>query len=254
MNKNTLISAIQVYVKDFNGQQVKALYEKDLGFTDVFTEEDNYMDFFKSDTYLERHIEGNEEEIRKKLVNLHIEVSDNQEDDEIRIIVAKLKTININTLPIKTEFVDRVKIMFEEAINMAEHKSYLGVIIFVGSILEAIILGMLKNDPSRTGLLQSDFRNPVNQILKPDGTPKWRNNRDFDDWKLYQLLEMADKVGMYDDKKTNKAKADIIRLARNYVHPNEQITKSNFTSNDTYISVCCLEDIIDSFKKYGGYV
>ena len=254
MNKKITISAIQNHVKDFTGQQVKAFYENDLGFTDVFTEEDNYMDYFKSDEYLERHIESNEEEIRKKLVDLHIELSDNQEDEEIKIIAAKLKSINIHPLPIKTEFEDRIKIMLEEAITMAEHKSYLGAIIFVGSILEATILGMLKNDSSRTGLLQSNFQNPANQILKPDGTPKWRNSRDFDDWKLYQLLEMADKVGMYDDKKTNKAKADIIRLARNYVHPNEQITKSNFTSNDTFISVGCLEDIIDSFKKYGRYV
>lgn len=254
MNKEILISAIQNHIKDFNGQQVKAFYETGLGFTDVFTEEDNYMDYFKSGMYLEGHIQGNEEIIQKKLVDSNIEILFNHEDDEIKVIVAKLKSININTLPIKTEYEDRIKNMFEEAITMSEHKSYLGAIIFVGSILEAMILGMLKNDSSKTGLLQSDFQSPANQIMKPDGTPKWRNNRDFEDWHLYQLLEMADKIGMYDDKKSNKAKADIIRLARNYVHPNEQIQKSNFTSNDAYISVCCLEDIIDSFKKYGRYV
>lgn len=254
MKTEVIIKAIQEYVKDKNGKAIKDLYVNSFGFDDVFTEEDNYMDYFKSDEYLNSHIQGNEEEIRKKLVNLHIEVSDNREDKEIEVIVAKLKSININPLPIKTEFEDRIKIMLEEAISMAEHKSYLGTIIFVGSILEASLLGMLTNDSSRTGLLQSDFHNRANQILKPDGRPKWDNSRAFEDWKLYQFLEMADKVGMYDDKKSNKAKADIIRLARNYVHPNEQITKSNFTSNDAYISVCCLEDIIDSFKQYRRYV
>lgn len=56
MNKEILISAIQNHVKDFDGKQVKAFYESDLGFTDVYTEEDNYMDYFKSDKYLEGHI------------------------------------------------------------------------------------------------------------------------------------------------------------------------------------------------------
>ncbi|MBP5370054.1 MAG: hypothetical protein J6Z01_16545 [Bacteroidales bacterium] len=249
MNNQIIISAIQNHVKVFNGKQVKDFYENDLGFTDVFTEEDNYMDYFKSDEYLGRHINGNEEEIRKKLVNLHIELSDNQEDEEIKIIAAKLKSINIHPLPIKTEFEDRIKIMLEEAILMTEHKSYLGTIIFVGSILEGIILGMLKNGAA-TSQLQNDFRDSSNH------PPTNRSGivKDFEDWKLSQLLDMANLVGMYDDKKTNKAKADIIRLARNYVHPNEQITKSYFTSNDTFISVGCLEDIIDSFKKYGRYV
>ena len=176
-------------------------------------------------------------------------MSDNQEDEEIKIIAAKLKSINIHPLPIKTEFEDRIKIMLEEAILMTEHKSYLGTIIFVGSILEGIILGMLKNGAA-TSQLQNDFRDSSNH------PPTNRSGivKDFEDWKLSQLLDMANLVGMYDDKKTNKAKADIIRLARNYVHPNEQITKSYFTSNDTFISVGCLEDIIDSFKKYGRYV
>ena len=250
MNRTALISAIQTHVKDLDGKQVKAFYENDLGFTDVFTEEDNYMDYFTSDDYLKGHIQGKEDEIEAKLKALNIEISYNQEDDEIKVIINKLRNINIDPLPIKPDFADRIKIMIEEAIVMAEHKSYLGVIIFVGSILEAIILGMLKNDPSLTGQLQSDFHDPSNRLTG------WNNSisRHFEDRQFYQLLAMANKFGMYNDIKINKQKADIIRYARNYVHPNEQISKSNFTSNDAYTSVGGLDDIIDSFKKYQNYI
>ena len=245
MNKQIIISAIQNHVKDFNGKQVKSFYENNLGFTDVFTEDDNYMDYFKSDEYLDRHIQDNNETIRKQLVDFHIELSENQEDDEIKIIVAKLKTINIDSLPIKTEFVERVKIMLEEAINMAEHKSYLGVIIFVGSILEGVILGMLKNGAD-TNQLQRDFKDPVNNPPKKNGTIK-----EFEDWEFINYLQMAKKVGMYMDKEGHKA--DLIREARNYVHPNEQVKKQVFSINDALQSVLMLCEIIDSFKVYGKY-
>lgn len=245
MNKQIIISAIQTHVKDFNGKQVKSFYENNLGFTDVFTEDDNYMDYFKSEEYLDRHIQDNNETIRKKLVDLHIELSENPEDDEIKIIVTKLKTINIDSLPIKTEFVERVKIMLEEAINMAEHKSYLGVIIFVGSILEGVILGMLKNG-AETNQLQRDFKDPVNNPPKKNGTIK-----EFEDWEFINYLQMAKKVGMYMDKEGHKA--DLIREARNYVHPNEQVKKQVFSINDALQSVLMLCEIIDSFKVYGKY-
>ena len=245
MNNKILISGIQNHIKDFNGQQVKAFYETELGFTDVFTEEDNYMDYFKSDEYLERHIEGNEEEIRKKLVNLHIEVSDNQEDKEIEFMAEKLTAIDLDALPIKTEFVERVKIMLEEAINMAEHKSNLGVIIFIGSILEGVILGMLKNG-TETNQLQRDFKDSANNPPKKNGTIK-----EFEDWEFINYLQMAKKVGMYMDKEDHKA--NLIREARNFVHPNEQIKRQSFSINDALQSVLMLCEIIESFKHYGKY-
>jgi len=245
MNKEILISAIQNHIKDFNGQQVKAFYESKLGFTDVFTEEDNYMDYFKSGMYLEGHIQGNEEIIQKKLVDSNIEVLDNQEDEEIKMIVSKLKTISIDSLPIKTEFVERVKIMLEEAINMAEHKSNLGVIIFIGSILEGVILGMLKNG-TETNQLQRDFKDSANNPPKKNGTIK-----EFEDWEFINYLQMAKKVGMYMDKEDHKA--NLIREARNFVHPNEQIKRQSFSINDALQSVLMLCEIIESFKHYGKY-
>lgn len=246
MNNKILISGIQNHIKDFNGQQVKAFYETGLGFTDVFTEEDNYMDYFKSDEYLERHIEGNEEVIRKKLVDLHVEVSDNQEDKEIEFMAEKLTAIDLDALPIKTEFVERVEIMLEEAINMAKHKSYLGVIIFVGSILEGVILGMLKNG-AETNLLQRDFKDPSNNPPKD----KHGAVKEFENWEFINFLQLAQKVGMYMDKEGHKA--DLIREARNYVHPNEQVKRQKFSIDDALQSVLMLCEIIDSFKVYGGY-
>ncbi|MBQ3689202.1 MAG: hypothetical protein II937_04965 [Bacteroidales bacterium] len=247
MKAKALISAIQTHIKDFDGKQVKAFYESDLGFTDVFTEEDNYMDFFKSNLYLESHIKGHEENIETRLKTLNINIEYNQDDAEIKVIIGKLKNINIDTLPIQTDFADRMKIMLEETISMAEHKSYLGVIVFVGSILEAILLGMLKNDFAQTGKLQNDFKDLANN------PPKDKHNavKDFEDWNFNHLLQMAKKVGMYMDKESHKA--DLIREARNYVHPNEQIKKMNFTLDDALQSVSMLSEIIDSFKRYGKY-
>ena len=73
----------------------------------------------------------------------------------------------------------------------------------------------------------------------------------FEDWNFNHLLQMAKKVGMYMDKESHKA--DLIREARNYVHPNEQIKKMNFTLDDALQSVSMLSEIIDSFKRYGKY-
>ena len=95
MKKEILISAIQNIVKNFNGQEVKAFYEKELGFTDVFTEEDNYMDYFKSEEYLERHItERNFARISNAVAN-HIDCQHYLISDSFKTLLSDY----IKTLP-----------------------------------------------------------------------------------------------------------------------------------------------------------
>ena len=68
MKTELTIKAIQEYVKDKNGKAIKDLYVNSFGFDDVFTEEDTYMDYFKSDEYLKSHLtDKNIESITKKV-------------------------------------------------------------------------------------------------------------------------------------------------------------------------------------------
>gem|GEM_PF-6025607 len=288
MNKKILISAIQNHVNVFNGQQVKAFYESDLGFTDVFTEEDNYMDFFKSNMYLENHIKGNEDEIEDRLIDLGIKLNEMQDDDDIKNIKRWLKTIKIvNNLPIENTFKIRVLKMIDDAINMADAKSYLGIMIFVGSVLEGILLGLLQNDKdAKTIALRNTFANSTSAPKKKDKffspifkdlvdfanlTPKKyyaptmetrtvaqeykkansipdEIESDFGKWELNDLISVAQKEGFFEDKTGNKAK--IIQSARNYVHPNEQVKVCDFTSENAQISVNCLVEVVKRLIDY----
>ena len=288
MNKKALISAIQVYVKDLDGKQVKVFYENSLGFTDVFTEEDNYMDFFKSDMYLESHIKGNEDEIEDRLINLGIELNVNQDDGDIKNIKHWLKTIKVvNNLPIENTFKTRVLKMIDDAINMANAKSYLGIMIFAGSILEGILLGLLRNDKdTKTIVLRNTFVNSTSAPKKKDKfySPNFKDlvdfanltpkkyyaptmetrivaqeykkansipdeiESDFGKWELNDLISVAQKEGFFEDKTGNKAK--IIQSARNYVHPNEQVKVCDFTSENAQISVNCLVEVVKRLIDY----
>ena len=68
MKKEIIIKAIKKHVKDFNGIDLKSFYEE-LGFDDVYTVDDSYMDYFKSDDYLKSHItENNIEAITNKII------------------------------------------------------------------------------------------------------------------------------------------------------------------------------------------
>ena len=288
MNTKILISAIQARVKDFDGKQVKAFYENDLGFTDVFTEEDNYMDFFKSDMYLESHLNGNEDEIEDRLINLGIELNENQDDGDIKNIKHWLKTIKVITnLPIENTFKTRVLKMIDDAINMADAKSYLGIMVFAGSILEGILLGLLQNtNNEKTISLRNKFVNSTNAPKKKDKffSPKFNDlvnfanqnqskyyapsmetrivaqdykkansipdeiENDFGKWELNDLISVAQKEGFFEDKTGNKAK--IIQSARNYVHPNEQVKTYDFTSENAQISVNCLKEVVKKLIEY----
>lgn len=279
MHKRVLISAIQNHVKDFDGKQIKSFYEKDLGFTDVFTEEDNYMDYFKSEMYLEGHITDKYDIIRK-LDSCGIAIPD---DDDTEYITSTLNSLRIETLPIESSFKDRVLKMREDAINMTNSKAYLGVMVFVGSMLEGILLGILQNTTdSKTIGLRTLFQNSTiapnkkefpkinfndletfvstNAKLKTQITKKVieeymkakgiviGKESDFSKWELNDLLAVAKKEGLLEDKMGRLA--DIIQGARNYVHPNEQVKVYDFTSANAKISVTCLEEVVNNLIRY----
>ena len=280
MNKQILISAIQNHIKNFNGQQVKAFYETELGFTDVFTEEDYYMDYFKSDEYLERHI-TDEYEIVRKLEKQGISIS--YYDDNNDYIKSTLNSLRISTLPIEKEFKDRVLKMRDDSVNMVDAKAYLGIMVFVGSILEGILLGILQNtsDPktislrtlfqnstsapnkkeypqisfndletfvgTNTHLKTQTTRKVVEAYMKANGIVIGKES-DFRKWDLNDLLAVAKKEGLLEDKMGRLA--DIIQGARNYVHPNEQVKVCDFTSANAKISVTCLEEVVNNLMSY----
>ncbi|MBO7597922.1 MAG: hypothetical protein J6T70_12855 [Bacteroidales bacterium] len=279
MNNKNIISAIQKHVKNFNGKQVKAFYETELGFSDIFTEEDNYMDYFKSEDYLEKHIDK-QSDIKHKLEHCGIIISDDNSTD---VIKNTLLSLSIETLPIENSFKDKVLKMREDAINMIETKAYLGIMVFVGSILEGILLGILQNNSDlRTNRLRQLFQNSTNAPNKKEypkivfndletfvntdtklKSQKVRNvideylkaknfkkdkETDFSKWELNDLLTVSKKEGLLEDKMGRLA--EIIQGARNYIHPNEQVKVLDFSSSNALISVTCLEEIVNNLKRY----
>ncbi len=280
MNKEIIIKAIKTHVKDFKGIDLKSFYEE-LGFDDVYTADDSYMDYFKSKDYLESHV-TDIERTKHLLENHGITIP---MDDNIEYIKDTLNSLRINSLPIREDFKNRVLKMKDEAVKMADAETFLGIMVYAGSILEGILLGLLQNtDNSNSNIsilndIRRDFSNSSKVPSKKEfPSPKYNdlNNfvqvqyntselsnqktsdvvkkyneingirppkeTDYGKWEFVDLLNVAKDVRLFDDGTNNLA--NIIRDARNYVHPNKQVSTCDFTSANAKISVTCLEEVV----------
>lgn len=287
MRTEKFIELIQKHVEGFDCTKLKSFYEH-LGFTDVYIDSDEYLDYYTDEKYLKGHILGNEEDIEDKLIANKVLIVDNQEDEDIDNIKRWLKTLKrIDDLPLEDGCKSRVLKMIDDAIKNIDAKSYLGVMIFVGSILEGILLGLLSNVKNpKTSSLRNRFLNSQDakkvyyspifrdlvQFANQD-EPKFysfetkdvveqfkKNNsnstsdkteQDFGKWDLNDYLKVVKREGFLETKTIDSSV--IIQQARNYVHPNEQvkhIKKFDFTIQNTIKSVLCLKEVVEKLKQY----
>ncbi len=285
MKKEIIIKAIKNHVKDFNGIDLKSFYEE-LGFDDVYTADDSYMDYFKSKDYLESHITDCER--TKHLLDDHgITIP---MDDNIEYIKDTLISLRINSLPIREDFKNRVLKVRDEAVKMADAEAFLGVIVFVGSMLEGILVGILLNTdnneainlhrqfvsspsaPDKKEFPSPVFNNLISFVNQQQDASQLLSQQTFkvvtryntanqiqrgkenniSDWKFKNLLDVARNVQLFDSITSNSSQS--IRDARNFIHLNKQVEDNNttfeYTSSKAKISVNCLEEVVNSLYTY----
>jgi hypothetical protein len=105
-----------------------------------------------------------------------------------------------------------------EAQRCVQNKAFLSAIIMMGSILEGVLLGVVRNNPAAA--------NKAPSSPKSDGKPKT-----FGDWKLSELIAVSHDCRWI--QADVKDFSDALREYRNMVHPWYQLSKGFEPDADT---------------------
>lgn len=151
-------------------------------------------------------------------------------------LALKFVAPNIQRLPIDSQVVPIIETRLAEAGIAFDAGAHLSVIFLCGSILEAILLGVARQNPASFNKANASPR-------KSDGSPK-----QFPDWSLAQLIDVACEIGALkvDIKKFSHGLRDF----RNYIHPYEQLI-SHFTP-DKHTASLCLQVLKAAFADLCG--
>lgn len=98
--------------------------------------------------------------------------------------------------------------------------AYLSATILMGSMLEGLFLSTLSRNPKEANLAASaPFDKKKNKV------------KDFTDWKLVEMIDVAHDIGWidYDVKKYSHALRDF----RNFIHPHQQMLQQSYPDDDT---------------------
>ncbi|MCR9263039.1 MAG: hypothetical protein NXH86_02720 [Flavobacteriaceae bacterium] len=103
--------------------------------------------------------------------------------------------------------------------NCLEAKAFKAVLVLSGSIIEALLLEFLLNNP-------------------PSGTTKNKIGK----LKFIELIDLSESVGLI--SKTTKDLSSVIREYRNYVHPNKELRSKSEINEDKAIIACRLVNMV----------
>lgn len=117
---------------------------------------------------------------------------------------------DLKTLGLEKELESLLEKRWVEAEKCIETGAHLASLIIMGSILEGLLLGMMKRDPATAN------RHP-NSPKRKDGKTKA-----FSDWKLAEMIDVAH--GLQWINTDVKQFSHAIREFRNIVHPHQQLT------------------------------
>lgn len=126
--------------------------------------------------------------------------------------------LDFQKLPIEAAFISVIEDRREEAKRCAGCEAYLSTVILLGSMLEAILLGVATHNPK--------LYNQAASAPKKDGKVK-----PFHKWSLANLIDTARELRIINEdvKKFSHALRDF----RNYVHPYEQKAAQFTPDKDT---------------------
>ncbi len=130
---------------------------------------------------------------------------------------------SIQKLPVELPVAEIIESRLNEARTALSAGAYLSVIFLCGSVLEAVLLGAARKEPTKFN------RSPA--------SPKSPNGRvkSFQDWSLVQFINVACEINLL--KPDVKKFSHGLRDFRNYIHPYEQMV-SNFTPDEHTAKVC----------------
>jgi len=126
--------------------------------------------------------------------------------------------IDFQRLPIEGPLLPIIEERWEEAKRCSSSEAYLSVVILLGSLLEAILLGAATANPKKF--------NQASAAPRRDGKVL-----QFPDWSLANFIDAAREIGLLNEdvKKFSHA----LRAFRNYIHPYEQMTSQFAPDKDT---------------------
>lgn len=127
---------------------------------------------------------------------------------------------NFRHLGLNQNLIDLLKNRWIETQICLDSEAYLASIILMGSLLEGVLLTMLKKYPALTNQANKSPKDPSSGKVKP-----------FLKWSLWNMIEVGSEVKWI--KSDRAAFSHIVREFRNLVHPNEQVKEQLFPDKST---------------------
>lgn len=202
---------------------IKKLFNP-INFIGRINELDNFINDFNQYLAFDKwKVIRNETEItfqRAGKVKLHNENIPDKKDD---FLDKEFDDISLDELGLDTIITETLKSRFDEIKKCFRAKAHLSVIFMSGSSLEGILLGIALNNPR-------DFN-------KAKASPKDKEGkvRNFPDWTLSQLIDVAYEIGVL--KEDVKKFSHSLRDFRNYIHPYQQVS-SRFEPDHHTAKIC----------------
>ena len=111
-------------------------------------------------------------------------------------------------------------------------KSYLAVLLLVGSVLEGLLMSVATDN-------EGDFRRCMN---------KGQEGKDFSKWSLGELIDVAHKTNWIENYQ--EGCMDVLRNFRNYIHPRQALEDKFYPQKDMVnLALEILTGIVNTIKK-----
>ncbi|MFC4994457.1 hypothetical protein [Rubritalea tangerina] len=156
---------------------------------------------------------------RKIITRLNGETSPNNTTTSKEAFLSQeFPPLDFQKLPIEGVLIPILEQRWEEAKRCADSEAYLSTVIQLGSMLEAVLFGMTRNNPKEFNQARSAPRKEGKALP-------------FHDWSLANLIDSAREVGLLNEDV--KQYSHSLRDFRNYVHPYKQLASQFTPDKDT---------------------
>jgi len=147
---------------------------------------------------------------------------------------------DFSKLNIETKLSEVLSSRWNEVEICVNTSAYLSATILMGSMLEGLFLSVLSRNPKEANLAKSaPFDKKKNKV------------KDFTDWKLVEMIDVAHDVGWidYDVKQYSHSLRDF----RNFIHPHHQMLQNCYPDKDTcniswLVVQATVNDLIEKLK------
>ncbi len=128
----------------------------------------------------------------------------------------------------------------ELATKLVPDGAWKSAVVMAGSIVEAVLVDLVFNDPVRL----AEAKKPANVPKYQDNTPKPEKK-----WVLQDLIFVATKIGLIPTERANTFD-QILRDYRNFVHPRKEIRSGHHCGEgEAYMAKGALDALCDHFDR-----